>query len=141
MKWKNTKTIAQLIILVVLVSITMSYADTSVEWNVQNTLQLEAEPIDAAVSPDGKRIFVLTKQGQVLIYSSGGPLIDKIDVGNQFDHIKVGSKGANLILNSRKNKSIQVITLDFIHDINVFGSPFKGPENAAVVVAVFDDFE
>jgi DNA-binding beta-propeller fold protein YncE len=141
MKWKNTKTIAQLGIAIVLGSITMSYAAASIEWNVQKTLQLESEPIDVAVSPDGKRIFVLAKQGQILIYSSVGPLIDKIDVGNHFDHIKVGPKGENLILNSRKNKSVQVITLDFIYDINVSGSPFKGSEDAAVVVAVFDDFE
>jgi hypothetical protein len=84
---------------------------------------------------------VLTEQGQILIYASGGPFLDKIDVGNQFDHIKVGPGGDYLVLNSRKNKSVQVITLDFIQDINVSGSPFKGSENAPVVVAVFDDFE
>lgn len=141
MKWKNIKTIIQLIIVIVLGSITMCYAAASVEWNVLKTLQLEAAPIDVAVSPDGKLIFVLTEQGKILIYSSGGPLKDKIDVGNHFDHIKVGPRGENLILNSRQNKSVQVITLDFIQDINVSGSPFKGSEDAAVVVAVFDDFE
>lgn len=122
-------------------STTMCYATASVEWNVLKTLQLEAAPIDVAVSTDGKLIFVLTEQGQILIYSSGGPLKDKIEVGNHFDHIKVGPRGKNLILNSRKNKLVQVIALDFIQDINVSGSPFKGSEDAAVVVAVFDDFE
>ena len=141
MKWKNIKTIVQLIIVIVIGSITMCYAAASVEWNVLKTLQLEAAPIDVALSQDGKLIFVLTDQGQILIYSSGGPLKDKIDVGNHFDHIKVGPRGENLILNSRKNKSVQVIKLDFIQDINVSGSPFKGSEDAAVVVAVFDDFE
>jgi DNA-binding beta-propeller fold protein YncE len=119
----------------------MCYAAGSVEWNVLKNLQLEAAPFDVAVSPDGKLIFVLTEQGQILIYSSGGPLKDKIDVGNHFDHIKVGPRGENLILNSRKNKSVQVIKLDFIQDINVSGSPFKGSEDATVAVAVFDDFE
>ena len=141
MKWKNIKTIVQLIIVIVMGSITMCYAAASVEWNVLKTLQLDTAPIDVAVSPDGKLIFVLTEQGQILIYSSGGPLKDKIDVGNHFDHIKVGPRGEKLILNSRKNKSVQVITLDFIQDINVSNSPFKGSEDAAVVVAVFDDFE
>ena len=141
MKGKNTKIIAQLIIVIVLGSITMSYAAASVEWNVLSTMQLEAAPINVAVSPDGKRIFVLTEQGQILIYSSAGQLIDKIDVGNHFDQVTVAAKGAHLILNSRKNKSVQVITLDFIQNINISGSPFKGPEDATVVVAVFDDFE
>ncbi|MDH3882817.1 MAG: hypothetical protein OET63_01275 [Desulfobacterales bacterium] len=141
MQFKNKKTIVVLTISIVLGSITMSDAAASVEWNVQKTLQLESAPVDVAVSADGKQIFVLTEQGQILIYASGGPFLDKIDVGNQFDHIKVGPGGDYLVLNSRKNKSVQVITLDFIQDINVSGSPFKGSENAPVVVAVFDDFE
>ena len=141
MQFKNKKTIVVLTISIVLGSITMSHAAASVEWNVQKTLQLESAPVDVAVSADGKQIFVLTEQGQILIYASGGPFLDKIDVGNQFDHIKVGPGGDYLVLNSRKNKSVQVITLDFIQDINVSGSPFKGSENAPVVVAVFDDFE
>jgi hypothetical protein len=141
MQFKNKKTIVVLTISIVLGSITMSHAAASVEWNVQKTLQLESAPVDVAVSADGKQIFVLTDQGQILIYASGGPFLDKIDVGNQFDHIKAGPGGDYLVLNSRKNKSVQVITLDFIQDINVSGSPFKGSENAPVVVAVFDDFE
>jgi DNA-binding beta-propeller fold protein YncE len=141
MKWKSIKTIVQLIIVIVMGSITMCYAAASVEWNVLKTLQLEAAPLDVAVSPDGKLIFVLTEQGQILVYLSGGPLKGKIDVGNHFDHIKVDPRGENIILNSRKDKSVQVIALDFIQDINVSGSPFKGSEDAAVVVAVFDDFQ
>ena len=141
MKWKNIKTTVQLIIVIVLGSTTMGYAAASIEWNIQKTLQLELAPIDVAVSPDGKLIFVLTEQGQILIYSSGGPLKDKIDVGNHFDHIKVGPKGEYLLLNSNQNKSVQLIKLDFIQNINVSGSPFKGREDAIVVVAVFDDFE
>jgi hypothetical protein len=141
MKLKNIKTIAQLIIVVVMGSITMSYAAGSVEWNVLKTMQLETAPIDVALSLDGKWIFVLTEQGQILIYSSGGPLKDKIDVGNHFDHIKVGPRGEHLLLNSNQNKSVQLIKLDFIQNINVSGSPFKGREDAIVVVAVFDDFE
>ena len=141
MKLKNLKTIAQLIILVVMGSITMSYAAGSVEWNVLKTMQLETAPIDVALSLDGKWVFVLTEQGQILIYSSGGPLKDKIDVGNHFDHIKVGPRGEYLLLNSNQNKSVQLIKLDFIQNINVSGSPFKGREDAIVVVAVFDDFE
>ena len=129
MKWKNIRTIVQLIIVIVTGSITMCYAAGSVEWNVLKTMQLETAPIDVALSLDGKWIFVLTEQGQILIYSSGGLLKDEIDVGNHFDHIKVGPRGENLILNSRKNKSVQVITLDFIQDINVSGSPFKGSED------------
>jgi hypothetical protein len=141
MKLKNIKIIAHLIIVVVMGSITMSYAAGSVEWNVLKTMQLETAPIDVALSLDRKWIFVLTEQGQILIYSSAGPLKDKIDVGNHVDRIKVDPRGEHLLLSSHQNKSVQLIKLDFIQNINVSGSPFKGSEDAAVVVAVFDDFE
>ena len=141
MQFKNRKTIILFSGLILLGSITMSFAAASVEWDVEKTLQLKSEPIDVAVSPDGRRIFVLNDQGQILIYSSAGSFLDKIDVGTHFDHITVSPRGDQLILNSRKKKSVQVITLDFIQDINVSGSPFKGSENAPVVVAIFDDFE
>lgn len=141
MQFINKKTIVVFTILIILGSMTMSYAAASVEWDVEKTLQLKSEPIDVAISPDGRRIFVLNDLGQILIYSSAGSFLDEIDVGNQFDHITVSPRGDQLILNSRKKKSIEIITLDFIQDINVSGSPFKGSEDAPVVIAVFDDFE
>jgi hypothetical protein len=57
------------------------------------------------------------------------------------DQVKVGPKGTSLVLSSSKNKTVQIVTLDFIQEINVSGAPFKGAEDAAVVIAVFDDFE
>jgi DNA-binding beta-propeller fold protein YncE len=141
MQIKKTKTIIVFSVLIVLGSMTMSHAAASVEWDVEKTLQLKSEPIDVAVSPDGSRIFVLNDLGQILIYSSEGSFLDKIAVGKQFDHVTVSPRGDQLILNSRKKKSVQVITLDFIQDINVSGSPFKGSESAPVVIAIFDDFE
>ena len=141
MQVKKTKTIIVFSVLMVLGSVTMSHAAASVDWGVEKTLQLKSEPVDVAVSPDGRRIFVLNDLGQILIYSSEGSFLDKIVVGKQFDHVTVSPRGDQLILHSRKKKSVQVINLDFIQDINVSGSPFKGPENAPVVVAIFDDFE
>jgi len=141
MKLKDIKAIAQLTFVIMMGSIAICHATGTVEWNVLKTMQFEETPIDVAVSLDGKLIFVLTEKGQILLYSSGGQFRDKLDVGNHFDHIKVGPRGEHLILNSRENKSVQIITLDFIQKINVTGSPFKGPEDATVVVAVFSDFE
>jgi len=126
---------------IVLGAFTNSFASDNVEMNVYKTLQLEETPIDVAVSPDGRRIFVLTDQGEVVIYSSAGKIEAKIDVGQHVDQIKLGPRGDTLILKSGKNKTVQVVTVDFIQNINVSGSPFKGPEDAAVVIAVFDDFE
>jgi hypothetical protein len=112
-----------------------------VEWEIQETLKLDSAPLDVAVSVDGKWLFVLTDKGSIVIFSSDGREQDKIDVGDHVDTIEAGPREDILFLKSRKHKTVEVVTLDFIQDINVFGSPYKGPADAPVVIAVFTDFE
>ena len=126
---------------ILLGAFTSSFASDNVEWDVYKTLKLEDSPIDVAVTPDGRRIFVLTDRGKVVIYSSAGNMEAQINVGQHIDQLKLGPRGDSLILSSGKNKTVDIVTIDFIQQINVSGSPFKGPEDAAVVIAVFDDFE
>jgi len=116
-------------------------ASDTVEWNVYQTLQLDATPIDMAISSDGRRIFVLTDQGEILVYSSATNIEATLNVGKNVDQIKTGPQEDTLILRSAKDKTVQIVTLDFVQKINVSDSPFKGPENAAVVIAAFDDFQ
>jgi len=113
----------------------------TVEWNIQNTLKTDAVPIDVAVSADGKSIFVLTEDGKILIYDSDGELTETIKVGAHVDRISIGPGEEQLVASSRKNKTVEVINLTFIRNINTQGSPFKGPENAPVVITVFSDFQ
>ena len=117
------------------------FASDSVELNLENTLQLESPAVDVASSADGSRFFVLTDQGQIVVYSSKGEKEGELDVGPDIDQIKVGPKGDTLLLNSRKNKTLQVVGIEFISQIDISGSPFKGPKDAPVVVAVFTDFQ
>jgi len=112
-----------------------------VEWDVKKTLKLERPPVDLAVSLNGRYVFVLTDQGSILIYSGDGTLEDKISVGRQVDGIKVGPEEDVLLLTSKKNKTVQILLLEFIKDIDVANSPFKGPADAPVEIAVFSDFQ
>ncbi len=112
-----------------------------VEWDVKKTLKLESPPVDLAVSLNGRYVFVLTDQGSILIYSGDGKLEDKISVGRQVDGIKVGPEEDVLLLTSKKNKTVQILLLEFIKDIDVSNSPFKGPADAPVEIAVFSDFQ
>lgn len=141
MKPEKINLILLLAMVIVLGAFTNSLASDNVELNLYKTLQLDKTPIDMAVSSDGRRIFVLTEKGEVVIYSSAGEIETKIDVGQHVDQLKLGPRGDTLILKSGKNKTVEIVTIDFIQKINISGSPFKGPEDAAVVVAVFDDFE
>ncbi|NIS70072.1 MAG: hypothetical protein GTO12_14360 [Proteobacteria bacterium] len=113
----------------------------AVEWNVTGTLNLKEKARDAAMSLNGKWIFVLTEKGEILIYSSDGKLKDTISVGKTVESIKAGPREDVLLLTSGEAKTVQIITLDFIQEINISGSPFKGNADAPVAIATFNDFE
>jgi len=104
-------------------------------------LDLKTAPVDVAVSPDWQKLFILTEGGDIQIYSGNGILIDTITVGTHVDKITSGPQGSVLILKSAQDKKVQIVSLDFIQNINVSGSPYKGVDDAPVVVAVFSDFE
>ena len=135
----NTLTI--LIIAIFLIPISSLSASETVEWKILKTLKLEATPIDVAVSADGRRIFVLTEQGKIFVYSGNVAKEATIEVGAHVNKIQVSPKGDLIFSNSRQNKTVQVIAVDYIQNIDVSQSPFKGPVNAPVVIAVFDDFQ
>ena len=126
---------------ILIVPVLSTQSPAFVEWNIQKTLKLDAQPLDVAVSKNGNSIFVLTKSGTILIYSSDGKLKDKINVGNHIDQIKSGPGEEWLFLSSRKNKTIEILHVDFIQQIDISGSPFKGVESAPVAIVVFSDFQ
>lgn len=119
----------------------VSFSQASVEWQAEKKIDVGESPVDIAATSDGKMTFVLTKKGTVQIYSATGLLKDKIFVGKSYDGIEVSPKGDKLYLKSSKDKSVQIVSLDFIVDINTAGSPYKGEKDAKVVVAVFSDFQ
>ncbi|MGD9235438.1 MAG: hypothetical protein PVF09_02120 [Desulfobacterales bacterium] len=141
MNLKNRKWIMVLVLLIAPGAFAGALATDNLEWDVFQTLNLEASPIDVAVTNDGRKLFILTDQGEVLVYSSTKEPEARINVGKHVDQIKLGPRGDTLILSSGKNKTVQMVTIDFIQTINTDGSPFKGPEDASVVIAVFDDFQ
>lgn len=116
-------------------------ANGAVEGEVKKTLNLESPPLDLAASLNGQYIYVLTAQKNILVYSVEGKLEGKIPVGSQVDSIKVGPWEDVVLLTSKKNKQVQILLLDFIKDIDLSHSPFKGPADAPVEIAVFSDFQ
>ena len=54
MQRKKTKTIGLLTALIVLPFLVDGYASETVELQLHKTLEIEAEPVDVSLSPDGK---------------------------------------------------------------------------------------
>ena len=120
---------------------TASWVLAAVEITPQKTLKTDGVPIDVAVTQDGNLTFVLTDSGGLLIYDQTGNLTDTIEIGPHIDQIEIGPRGERLFVTSRKNKTVEIIILDFIHEINTLGSPTKGTPEASIVIVAFSDIQ
>lgn len=102
---------------------------------------LNVQPLDIATSADGKLIFVLAR-GEILVYSiAEGKVANRISIDKDFDRVTYAGKNNVLILTSSSSKTLKIIQVDFIYNIALDGLPFKGPADAAVTIAVFDDYQ
>ncbi len=106
----------------------------------ESTVELNETPIDIAVSSDGQWSFVLTAQGNIHILAANGAPLQQLSGAAGFDRIEF-TGGNRLILTSSKTNKFKIIVLGQVHELNNTGSPFKGPANAPVEIAVFDDFQ
>ena len=102
---------------------------------------LDVQPLDIAASADGKMIYVLAR-GEILLYSiDEGKVSNRIPIDKDFDKLTYAAKDNVLILTSSSSKTLKIIQVDFIYNIALDGLPFKGPANARVTIAVFDDYQ
>jgi hypothetical protein len=113
----------------------------ALDWNVVQTFNLKDSPLDVAFSTSRNKVFILTGAGQIQVYEPNGTLDETVDVGKGFDRLWHIQGSDVLLLSNREKKTVQIIELNFVEQIDISGSPFRGPENAPVVVAVFSDFE
>lgn len=117
------------------------HASAEIEWTTKAQLDLDVAPLDIHVSADGQNIFVLAP-GEVLIYStSRGEVTERLSVDIFFDSLTYSSKDNSLILSSSSEQIVRIIQMDVIHEIFTTGLPFKGPEEAPVIIAVFNDYQ
>lgn len=104
-------------------------------------LDLKTKPLDVAPSADGEFLFILAP-GEVLVFSvREGKITERVAVGKEFDRITASPRGNLLTLTSSSKNSLRMVLLEFSYPIDVTGLPFKGPEKAPVVIAVFTDYQ
>ena len=102
---------------------------------------LDVQPLDIAISPDGKMIYVLAR-GEILVYSiDEGKVSNRIPIDKQLDKLICDVEDNILILSSSSSKTLKIIRVDFKYKISIDGLPFKGPADAPVTIAVFDDYQ
>ncbi|HIP83300.1 MAG TPA: hypothetical protein EYH19_06970 [Desulfocapsa sulfexigens] len=145
MKYKQCLAACAILMLSFSTSSALAAANASgqskVQLQVEKTWKLPAKPLDIVYSLDGKKVFILTDQNEVLVYQADGALLGKIDVEKGVSAIDIAPRGEKLFLINQKNNSFTDLSVDFVVSIDVTGSPYVGQENAPVTIAVFTDFE
>lgn len=129
------------IYLIVLFFCFSSLAWAEVEIGATKSLKLESKPIDMTVSADGKYTFILVEGGKILIFDSNGTQKDILTVSKTVVSIGSSPNGDFLLLTDSNANTLEIVKLDYVVDIDISSLPFKGPENAPVVIAVFSDYQ
>ena len=114
---------------------------SKIQWQVEKTWNLPTKPLDLVHSLDGKRVFILTDQQQVLIYTATGDLLGEIAVKKGVSAIDIAPRGEKLYLLNENDNSFTDLSVDYVVKIDTAGSPFLGKADAPITIAVFTDFE
>lgn len=131
----------RLILLLLMFSVLPQSARAEIEWNVKKQLQLEATPLDAVPSADGKNIYVLTP-GEVLVYVLPDYRVAaRIPVEKGLARMAYSAKDNALILTNGADRTVKIIQLENVHQFSLEGLYPKGPRNAPVTLAVFSDYQ
>ncbi|MDR3089225.1 MAG: DsbA family protein [Desulfobulbaceae bacterium] len=116
--------------------------DGSVEWQSAQEWKTEGQPLDVAHSLDGRLVYILNNQRQVLVYSGDGKALGKIAVDDGVNAIDIAPQGESLFLINKKTSTFSALTINFVaNDIDISGAPVKGPADAPVTIIVFTDFQ
>jgi WD40 repeat protein len=112
-----------------------------IEWTEKKQIKLEVSPIDMVTTPDGKWVIVLSS-GEILVYSiSEGKVINRMQVDKAYDKLAFSAADETIILSSSSGKTLKFVQMDDVHKFSLEGLPFKGPDNAAVTIVVFSDYQ
>lgn len=114
---------------------------SDVDWTPAGQIKLDSPPLDVSSSADGELVFVLIP-GKVVVYDkSANRQLNQIPVHQEYNRLTYATGSEALILTSSTTNALEVLLIDQVYNISVEGSPFMGPENAPVTLAVFDDYE
>ena len=114
-------------------------AVAEVEQRLVRSLPLPGAALDVAVTADGQRTFVLLTGGTVQVLNGAGTPLGQLTVPAGATGISPAPDGSLLYVTA--GSELQVVGVDLVHDIDLAGSPFRGPADAPVAVTVFTDFQ
>jgi hypothetical protein len=120
---------------------TVQFACAEVDLKIIKRINVKEKQLDVAASADGEFIFILVP-GEVLVYSIPNESVtDRIQIDEAFDSMTYSAKNNTLILGSSAGRALSIIQVERVYNIVLSGLPFKGPADAPVAIAVFEDYQ
>ena len=127
------------VLMIVIASWQLCLAETDLE--ILNRVELEATPLDVAVSDDGLWVYVLTDSARLYIYSLEGKLQGSVAVPEGSQHIAVSPVQDLLMITNSLDRTLQTVRINLEHTFSLEDSPTLGPADAPVTIVEFTDFE
>ncbi len=121
--------------------VTAQLVRAEIDLRIIKHINIQEKPLDVAASADGEFIFILVP-GEVLVYSilSDG-VTDRIKIDEAFDRLTYSVTNSTLIIGSSVTRALSIIQVERVYNIVLSGLPFKGPADAPVAIAVFEDYQ
>ncbi len=112
-----------------------------IRWQLFPSWKTGEKIIDMVHSLDGKRVFFLTANNQVHIYSTKGKRLGVMPVPQGVSNIDISPVGNILYLFDNDTNAFTAASLVFQHDIDTADAPVQGAAEAPISIVVFTDFE
>jgi hypothetical protein len=112
-----------------------------VEWNLQQNWPTAVKTLDMVHSLDGKMVYILSDKMTVEVFNNQGQLQGSIPVEEGVSAIDIAPQGEMLYLINNKTQTFSAVSVSFVMQVDITGSPFRGPADAPVTIALFTDFE
>ncbi len=119
----------------------LAHSFVSGGWGTRKPVELENQPTHVAVPPGGKLTSAHIEGEDIHAQSSAAELKGGMDGGSQVDGIESRAKADTLVPAKQGNSTVQRTSHHSIQNDDFSVSPFKGPADAPVAIAVFSDFQ
>ena len=110
-------------------------------WSVQASWPIPAKPLDIAQSLDNKKVFILTSDAKVYIFTPDGKQLGILPVDPNVTAIDIAARGEMLYLVNGKTNTYSALDISFNQKIDITGAPVRGKIDAPATLVVFSDFE